>query len=108
MPLKSKTPATKLTKTSIPTSDKEAGKGGVMVKDPNRPLHKSDGAESTSRSRGGSVHNRYFKEQVNEKRKRGKEATSPINQIKVIRTDRSDDDHSSRYNQRRGSFNDFG
>ena len=107
LPLKSNIPTPKLTKTSIPTSDKEAGKSGAMVKNPNRPLQKSDGAESTSRSRGGSVHSRHFRQQSNEKRKRGKETTTPTSQIKVIRTDRSDDDHPSRFNQRRDSFNDF-
>ena len=33
--------------------------------------------------------------------------TTPTSQIKVIRTERSDDDHPSRFNQRRDSYDDF-
>merc|ERR1719452_87398 len=107
LPLQSNIPTPKLTKSPIPTSDKEAGKSGAMVKNPNRPLQKSEGAESTSRSRGGSVHSRHLRQQSNDsKRKRGKKTTTPTSQIKVIRTERSDD-HPSRFNQRRDSYDNF-
>merc|ERR1712105_250445 len=67
-PLKSNIPTPKLPKTPNPKSDKEAGKGGAVEKDPNRPLKRPEGAESTSRSRGGSVHDRHFRQPNNEKK----------------------------------------
>ena len=55
-----------------------------------------------------NVHSRHTRQQSNEsKRKRGKETTTPTNQIKVIRTERSDYDHPPRFNQRRDSYDDF-
>ena len=108
LPVKPSVPTPKLTKTSIPTSDKEVGKGGVKVKNPDRPLQKSDGAESPPRYRRGSVHERPYRQQSSERRKRGRETTTTTSQIKVIKTDRADDDHPLRFNQRRSSFDYYG